>query len=47
MLIVGAHTSIAEGYAKAATRVAEKLKGNAIQFYLRNPRGKGEKELDP
>jgi deoxyribonuclease-4 len=46
MLIVGAHISILDGFASAAEE-AHKMGCNALQIFTKNPRGRGEKTLNP
>ena len=45
-LYLGCHLSNAKGYA-AAGRVALAIGANTFQFFTRNPRGGGVKEIDP
>lgn len=44
-MFIGAHISIAKGL-KAAVKTAEKMGGNTLQFFTRNPRGGKAKKLD-
>ena len=46
MLNLGAHISIAGGYAKA-TQTAIEMNANTFQFFTRNPRGGKAKAIDP
>lgn len=45
MLKIGAHMSIAEGYAKAAENALD-IGANTFQFFTRNPRGGAAKPLE-
>ena len=45
MMYLGAHVSISKGLA-AAVQTAVDMKANTLQFFTRNPRGGGAKELD-
>jgi len=51
MLILGAHMSIAGGFAQAALKTAglktEQLGCNAMQFFTKSPRGRMVKPIDP
>ena len=38
-LILGAHMSMAKGYLTAARETVEELQANALQFFVRSPRG--------
>lgn len=44
-LYVGAHISIAHGY-NGAIKDILKIEGNAVQIFLKNPRGRAGKKLD-
>jgi deoxyribonuclease-4 len=44
-LIHGAHMSIAAGFVKAAYKTHEEYKANAMQIFLKSPRGRGEKVI--
>ena len=45
MLKIGAHVSIAEGFAKAAA-ASKNIDANTFQYFTRNPRGGAAKEID-
>jgi len=47
MLILGAHMSIAGGFARAAKETGEELGGNAMQIFTKSPRGRFVKPIDP
>lgn len=44
-MIIGAHVSIAKGYPAAAKTIVEELSCNAMQVFLKSPRGRAEKPL--
>lgn len=44
-MILGYHASIAKGFAAAATKVADEHGLNAMQFFVKNPRGRSSKPL--
>jgi len=44
-MILGAHVSIAKGYPAAAKYLVEELGCNAMQVFLKSPRGRAEKPL--
>lgn len=46
-MILGAHMSIAKGFAQAALTTAQEYKGNALQFFTKSPRGGKPKPIDP
>lgn len=45
MFIFGAHMSISQGFAAAAIKSAEAYGANALQFFVKNPRGRQAKPL--
>ncbi|MBU1953615.1 deoxyribonuclease IV [Patescibacteria group bacterium] len=47
MLILGAHMSISEGFARAARKTGEELGCNAMQFFTKSPQGGVVKPIDP
>lgn len=47
MLILGAHMSIAGGFAQAAQKTAVEFGCNAMQFFTKSPRGSMVKPIDP
>lgn len=44
-LLFGAHMSIAKGFAAAAAKIADEYGANALQFFVKNPRGRQSKKL--
>jgi len=44
-LILGAHVSIADGFAAAALFAREKLQANALQIFAKSPRSNGKSKL--
>lgn len=47
MLILGAHMSIAGGFARAARKTGEEFGCNAMQIFTKSPRGRMVKPIDP
>jgi len=47
MLILGAHMSIAGGFAQAAKRAGEEYHANAMQIFTKSPRSRHARKLDP
>lgn len=47
MLHLGAHMSIAKGFAEAARKTGQDFGCNTMQFFTKSPRGGGMKPLDP
>ena len=47
MLILGAHMSIAKGFAAAALKTGKDYDANAMQIFTKSPRGRFFKPLDP
>lgn len=47
MFIAGAHMSIAKGLLKAVKQTKEDYKANALQIFLKSPRSRAQKPLNP
>jgi deoxyribonuclease IV len=45
--VLGAHMSIAKGFLEAAHEAVEELGANALQLFLKSPRGRGITKLTP